>query len=67
MAMTSELTLLVILVMNDLISRFVGQLFWHGASAHFRHLGNRITVLKNYKENDISLYFFILDQLRVDT
>ena len=26
------------LVMKDLMSSCVGQLFWHGASAHFKHL-----------------------------
>lgn len=31
-------TLLAMLVMNDLISSWVGQDFWHGASAHFKHL-----------------------------
>ena len=31
-------TLLDILVINDLMSRLVGQLFWQGASTHLRHL-----------------------------
>lgn len=31
-------TLLAILVMNDFISNCVGHDFWHGASAHLRHL-----------------------------
>lgn len=36
-------TLLAILVMKDLMSSCVGQLFWQGASAHFRHLKNTRT------------------------
>jgi len=31
-------TLLAMLVIKDLMSSWVGQLFWHGASAHLRHL-----------------------------
>lgn len=33
-----NLTLFEILVMNALMSSWVGQDFWHGASAHFKHL-----------------------------
>ncbi len=46
-------TLLEILVMKDLISKLVGQLFWQGASAHFRHLWKIILILKphNYMQN----------------
>ena len=34
------------LVIKDLMSNCVGQLFWHGASAHFKHLScNKIQVL----------------------
>ena len=31
-------TLFAMLVIKVLTSRLVGQLFWHGASAHFKHL-----------------------------
>lgn len=34
----ASLTLLVMLVMKALMSSWVGQLFWQGASAHLRHL-----------------------------
>jgi hypothetical protein len=33
-----SITLLEMLVINDLMSSWVGQLFWQGASAHFKHL-----------------------------
>lgn len=33
-----HITLLAMLVMKAFTSRLVGQLFWQGASAHFRHL-----------------------------
>lgn len=38
LAVFISLALLAILVINDLISICVGQDFWQGASAHFRHL-----------------------------
>lgn len=39
-------TLFAILVINDLMSRLVGQLFWQGASAHFKHLGKKVNELE---------------------
>ncbi len=38
-----QLTLLEMLVIKLFISSWVGQLFWQGASAHFKHLQNKET------------------------
>lgn len=55
-----EFTLFAILVMNDLISRLVGQLFWQGASAHFRHLRNKITRLQKVQSNGDNILYIVI-------
>ena len=42
-------TLLEMLVMKDLISSCVGQLFWQGASAHLRHLAASLRAARSLR------------------
>ena len=50
--------------LKDLMSNWVGQLFWHGASAHFRHLWN-YTLLNNSKTQIPGYYKLRLSQILI--